>query len=797
MRNILPLLFLVPVAALATGGTMAGSGTEADPWQVADYEDLKMVGLGSYTMDGHYRLVADIDAGKSQKETFWYESGSVKGFKPIGQLFPAALDSADSYGRFETVPFSGSFNGAGHTISNLYIVNFREPSTGMFSVLDSAARLDSLTLKDYYFQGIYSGGIAGENYGVINAVHVDTDTLDFVTSAGGLVSTNYGEISNSSFSGTLKGAYLGGIAYENFGTISNSRVNIKNGTAGRELTMFGGIAHKNRGTISDCNTEGGIKASVNIGGIASVNYGLVERCSSSVDIVGTGGTTYTGLKINDVAALGGLVAVDSGKIYNSHASGDITASANNAGGFVGIAFGEIVGCSASGTVKTVAFSGSFVGTNRGKIDSSFATGKVVGSSYLGGFAGFNFGEIKASHAEGNVEFMGSNAGGFVARNEPKGIIDECYATGNVNGYNYAGGFAGENDGSISNSHANGHVKGTTSVGGFVGKQEGGKAIMCYATGAVYGEIYVGGFAGGLWKNSSVKMCYSTGDIVEGEILVAGFTSVVSGSKVENSFSLGNIYSTSDNFHEAGSFVGVADTASSISTSYSMGGISNEVAGIQKLCAMENVIGTVGYYWNSDNCTPVDTADYGISLTGEQMKSQENFDKFAFGEQWEYREGVPFPTLVSLPFDTTFNDSTGFFGRDPERYVPDYVKPDTTKKDTIKTDTTETDTTKKDTSVTPGDTLEPYAIPEVSRHVVPFTCRYAQGAVLVNFTLPRSGVADVRIFDFQGREVGAVPALDASAGLRGVRWDASQISRGRYVAVLRLDGKAIAKSTFQK
>ena len=86
---------------------------------------------------------------------------------------------------------------------------------------------------------------------------------------------------------------------------------------------------------------------------------------------------------------------------------------------------------------------------------------------------------------------------------------------------------------------------------------------------------------------------------------------------------------------------------------------------------------------------------------------------------------------------------------------------------------------------------------VARLTVPFACRYVQGAVQMNFTLPRSGVVDVRIFDLRGREVGAVPALDASAGLRGVRWDASQISRGRYVAVLRLDGKIIAKSAFQK
>lgn len=789
MRNVLPLLFFVPAVALATGGTMAGSGTAADPWQVADYDDLKNVGFDPYTMDGHYRLVADIDAKKSRTEVVSYsDSAQVRGFKPIGQLFPNTASAEESHGRDKTVPFSGSFNGAGHTISNLFIVNYIDNPMGFFVVLDSSARVDSLTFKDYHLKGAYAGGIVGKNYGTINEVHVQADTLLFSTSSGGIASENYGTIVSSSFTGMMSGAYLGGIAYENFGTISKCEMTLKNGTEGIELTMFGGIAHKNRGAIEDCKTSGGVRASVNIGGIASENYGTVERCTSSVDIVGAGGTTFQGLQVKNVAAIGGLVAIDSGKIMHSHSSGHITATANNVGGFVGVTFGEIVGCSASGAVKVVAFGGAFVGTNRGKIDSCYATGKITGSSYLGGFAGYNFGEIKASHAVGSVDFTGASAGGFVARNEPGGKIDNCYATGNVNGYNYAGGFAAENNGEISYSHANGHVKGTTSVGGFVGKQEGGKVIASYATGAVYGEIYVGGFAGGLWKNSSVEMCYSTGDIVEGEILVGGFTAVLSGSTVVNSFSLGNIYSTSDNFHEAGSFVGVADSASGVETSYSMGGITNKVEGINKLCAMENVTNVDSYYWNSDKCSPVDTANYGIALTGDQMKSKENFSGFDFDQQWEYREGALFPTLVAVPFDSTRKDTAGVFSRGPERYVPgDVIKRDTTIKiiDTLITTR----------PVDPVIGLD--AVPEVTRLAVPFTCHYAQGAVQMDFTLPRSGVADVRIFDFQGREVGAVPALDASAGMRGVRWDASQISRGRYVAVLRLDGKAIAKSTFQK
>ena len=795
MRNILVLLSLVPVIALATGGTLAGSGTKADPWQVADYEDLKKVGISPYTLDGHYRVVADIDASASKTEIIPETTTvSIRGFKPI-----------------ET--FSGTFNGAGHVIRNLNIVDYTVPTTGFFFKLDSTARLDSLTLKDYYIMAIYSGGIAGENHGVINEVHVDTDTLDFVTSAGGIVSVNYGTISNSSFSGKLLGAYLGGIAYDNYGTISNCEHVVKEVENPRTAVMYGGIVGNNRGVVSDSKASGEIHATVNIGGIASVNYGVVQRCSSLVDIYGTGGTSNTGLTVKDVAGIGGLVAVDSGKIYNSHAVGNITAAANNVGGLVAFTFGEIDSCSASGTIKTSVYSGGFVGTNRGKITNSYSTGKIVGSTYLGGFAGHNFGTIEKSHSDVNVEYTGVSGGGFVSRNEPEGTIENCYATGNVNGYHYAGGFAAENGGIIKGSHANGLVKGSTSVGGFIGKQDSGSVSMSYSTGAVYGEIYVGGFAGALWKGSSVQNCYSTGDIVEGSLHVAGFASTLAGATISNSFSLGNIYSTSDNFHNAGSFVGVADSVSRIENSYSMGGIVNKVSNIENLCAMEYVKGVEAYYWNSDNCTPADTANYGIALTSEQMKSRESFVGFDFNEQWEFLDGLSFPTLVGVPFDTTLKDTAGFFGRDAERYVPDYLLPDTTKKDTTKTDTTKVkpdttkikpdttkvnpDTAKVKQDTTRKDTTRHYVVPEMARLEMPFTCRYAQGMVEMSFALPRPGMADIHIFDLQGREVGAVVGLGATAGLREVKWDASPVSRGRYIAVLRLDGKAIAKTSFSK
>ena len=772
MRSILPLVCFVPVAALAVGGTLAGSGTVADPWQVADYEDLKMVGFAPYTMNGHYRLVADIDAGKSKQEKFSYDTtGTNRGFKPIGQLFPAVADSAETKGRYGTVAFSGSFNGAGHVIRNLEIVSFVEPSTGIFSVLDSSARLDSLTLKDYYFKGIYSGGVAGVNRGTINEVHVDTDTLEFVTSAGGLVSENYGTITNSSFSGTLKGAYLGGIAYENFGTISKCKMDIKNGVDGMELTMFGGIAFKNRGVVSDCKAAGGIHASVNIGGIASENYGTVERCSSSVDIVGMSGDDYAGLQVKNVAALGGLVAIDSGKIYDSHASGNVTASVNNAGGLVGIGFGQISRCTASGVVKVVAFGGAFIGTNRGTIDSSSASGKIVGSAYLGGFAGYNFGTVSNSHATGDVHSTAASAGGFVAKNETGGKILNCYATGNVNGYVDVGGFAGENAGDISTSHATGHVKGGTKVGGFVARQDSGRVEKSYATGHAMGEIYVGGFAG-LTNNSSIDQCYSTGSVLEGYISASGFVGAMNGSTVTNSFSLGDVYSVEEEYMYAASFVGIADESSSIKNCFSTGAVTNKTAGLDKVCAMAPLANVEGYYWDISNCTVIDTANYAISLTDEQMTSPANFDKLDFNDMWTFNANFKYPVLNDVDFDASVKDSMGFFQSEPERYVPGQDNPK-------------------------GKTKIVTASVAKKNLQVRMSSRFVQGSVQFTFVMPRAGMAEMRLYDFRGREVGRLSKRHYEAGLREENLLINRLMSGRYVAVMLLDGKIAAKSTFAK
>lgn len=130
----------------------------------------------------------------------------------------------------------------------------------------------------------------------------------------------------------------------------------------------------------------------------------------------------------------------------------------------------------------------------------------------------------------------------------------------------------------------------------------------------------------------------------------------------------------------------------------------------------------------------------------------------------------FPTLKNVPYVAEKKDSAGFFGSEPERYIP---------------------------SDDPG----PHVVVKPSRSsvvrsAVPLSCRYEHGAVHVSFAMANAGTADVRIFNFQGREIGR-HSESAATGYRNVSLEASGWANGRYLAVLRINGKIAGKKSFVK
>ncbi|MGV8953444.1 MAG: filamentous hemagglutinin N-terminal domain-containing protein [Cypionkella sp.] len=207
--------------------------------------DLQGIGGG---LTGNYVLGANIDATATSG---W---NSNAGFMPIGN---------------NTTNFTGSFDGLGHTISNLSI---NRPSTnhvGLFGKISSTGAIRNV--------GMVGGSVTGSTY------------------VGGLVGWNYGSISNSYATGWVSsgGWNIGGLVGLNKGgTISNSYAT--GAVSGPHRP--GGLVGNNDGgsTISNSYATGAVSGTTNVGGLVGYNDGTGSISNSYWDTTTSGMATSAG-----------------------------------------------------------------------------------------------------------------------------------------------------------------------------------------------------------------------------------------------------------------------------------------------------------------------------------------------------------------------------------------------------------------------------------------------------------------------------------------------------------------------
>jgi|GEM_PF-1111565 len=449
LRSRTTTLALILAGLASTGadaalGVLAGSGTDASPYQVSDYADLCAVGTGTFSSMATYRLTADIDASPSDT------SNSDSGFAPIS--------------------FKGTFHGGGHTISRLS-VNRPGHDAALFSLVDLDAELDSIWLVGAKINGSH---------------HV-----------GGLAATNRGSIVSCSSTGIVVGdtalSHVGGLVGTNSGTIRSSRSSSLD--SGDQGISSGGLVGVNTGTIESSGASGTVTAGRFAGGLVGVNSGTIESCWASGAISGT----------HPNAGYGGLVgSAANGRIHGSNATGAVSAYGDSVslGGLVGHAMGgRIDTCTASGGVTANAEHarvGGLIGQSSGEtVRASHATGAVTATgmhSAVGGLVGSSgpADSIGSCYATGGATATGGHAvvGGLVGRSDSANIAI-CYATGAVTTTGtdaLAGGLvavAGVGD-KIRHCYASGPVTATGSnvfAGGLVGLNRG-VVEGCYAIGKV-------------------------------------------------------------------------------------------------------------------------------------------------------------------------------------------------------------------------------------------------------------------------------------------------------------------------
>ena len=209
------------------------------------------------------------------------------------------------------------------------------------------------------------------------------------------------------------------------------------------------------------------------------------------------------------------------------------------GALVGYSMGDIVNCTVIGLDMKAGSDGSYVALNSigglvgiqdggTTVSHSRVSGKIEESTKKGNVGGFVGTLAKGSSAkycgaDVSVEVTGNGrgiaVGGFVGIGNgvtiDETLIENCYATGNITGAEYAGGFVGNISGlNISNCYAKGDVSNSFVGASFMGTDAAsnnyyGTVKNCYATGLV-SDISSSAYAFAMqdtMNRSTIQNCY--------------------------------------------------------------------------------------------------------------------------------------------------------------------------------------------------------------------------------------------------------------------------------------------------
>ena len=216
-----------------------------------------------------------------------------------------------------SLPYTGTFDGQGYSISGLYFNDSSADYVGLFGCVKLATT---------------------------------TDTIQNVTVAG-------------EFTGNQ---YVGGICgYLEKGAISGCT----NNAAVSAAEFIGGICGDSNGKISNCHNSGSIVGQENnsatrnvIGGICGASFGTIERCSNSGAV-----SAQSGL----AGGITGSLSFEYASLKDCWNTGSVTGT-YNVGGISGLISGcSITGCYSIGTVSGTSDTGPICGGNNGTLTNCY------------------------------------------------------------------------------------------------------------------------------------------------------------------------------------------------------------------------------------------------------------------------------------------------------------------------------------------------------------------------------------------------------------------------------------------
>jgi hypothetical protein len=319
---------LLIAVSLITG--TAGCGSAPDYLEIRDWYDLDAV---RDNLRGHYLLMNNLDSMTAgYRELASVTANQGKGWQPIG--------TSDDL-------FTGSFDGQGYEISNMFINRPDEYLVGLFGAVDAG--------------------------GVIQNVKVMNASVTGEWAVGGLVGENWGDVRNSYSGGTVSGEdCVGGLVGGNAGSVSNSCC-VANVIGHWDVGGLVGCSDSS-GAVSNSYSISNVTGEWAVGGLVGGNLGgIVGKSYSTSDVTG-----------DDY--VGGLVGDNQGTVSNSYSIGSVTGE-----WYVGGLVGD--------------------NDSLGIVSNSYASGNVTGYSFVGGLVGSNWGTVSNSFWDINTSGVNESDGG--------------------------------------------------------------------------------------------------------------------------------------------------------------------------------------------------------------------------------------------------------------------------------------------------------------------------------------------------------------------------------------------------
>ncbi len=516
---------LASVSIILPGYMLDGSGTEADPYIIADSDDFEMF---------------IINLGDDVKT-----NGAGLFFRQTGDVTPSDQSSLAPGRGYWGAAFAGYYDGGGHEVRNLYYRGSGRDSSdtgfGLFTRLSGTASVSNLTFTGVNVSGLYgdSGIVAGTASGSISLSGISLSGTfegddEVGNNIGGLVghfTSGNLDITQIKLSSAISGYNdLGGLVGMAEGDISVSDVTTPDyhfSVSGH--SRVGGVAGHTKGAVSISgvtlehkvtNEDSDIRIIEGSGSGIGAMVGWADDSEVMLENVRVL-CPVGGAEACNVGGLIGYVVSDNVSVDNCRVY-SVVAGKDDVGGL----FGNVYNNYGTFTIKGEDLS------TRVAVDDAAAL--VSGSNNVGGFAGRWWGSLTLDcKVKINVPVTGSGSctGGFIGYADMLGIFnvspilvgDVASTSGGDNVMKVTGGDnTGGLFGSITTSTVQGNdkfdfsengahirvpevsrftsvyscvVKGKSCVGGVAGSLVSSKLQYIHADCRVDGTEYVGGIIG--------------------------------------------------------------------------------------------------------------------------------------------------------------------------------------------------------------------------------------------------------------------------------------------------------------